>query len=716
MKHAFSKGWRSLSFSAALAALCTGACTSEGPVKETDEGDGPSAEPVAEAQQAIPITRVVPIRFIEAMSCQPGSSGCSTNTTPDVLRASVDRANVVFQDIGIKFWIKSVERYQLPKFATKNNDSYTWASVKNGTSGTTEDGLRSVFPSMTSTSYNDSADVKSTADWMSSATAFFGDPDEIAIWLVNPGTAGAQSYGQFPEHARHVVIVASNLDATDGTTSWATTHLAHEIGHFFGVRHPEAGPAGTNPLTGIDWDSSDQWDLVFCKANGGTPTRFFTSKSDFANFGCSSANVGRILQTNNCASADPFGIVSCTVDGHSYSSGDSQVDEVLWVDSTVVQNPPTSIKYGTNVMSYYSYYPVSGGGGRDTRSPSRFSSSQLAQISVYKDNNQLYTSADQAALLRSDSNVPGGGLATGLSSLRASLGTASEDLLWWSNGDLTFKNQTKPISGTNFTPVAGDFDNNGFDDIAWYDPSAGTINFWWSNGDKTFTSQNNVSVGTGFQLFSGNFDAANGDDLFFYAPGAGADKILWANGSARTFTTQAVSVSGTYTPVAGNFDGQGGDDIFWYSSSAGTANVWWAVGSTKTFTSQNNVSVGTGLTPIAGNFDGLVGTDLFWYGPGATADQIWFANDDKTFDKRSASVSGTYLPIAGDFDGDGADDIFWDAVGATTDYIWRAQWNRNTPFDTTGRASVYGTFKPVAGKFDGVWQGKNATDIFWYRQ
>lgn len=723
MRQRVSKAWGGLLFSAAVVPLLVGACMAPDPGSESSAGDEDAEsgalpeEEIGEAEQGIAITRVIPIRFVEPMSCKPGTLGCFPNANPDVLRGAVDRANTVFADAGIKFWIKSIERYFLPKFATKNQDSYSWSAVKNAPSGTTQDSLRTVFPAMESASYSDT-ETKSTGGWMQSASAFYGDPDEILIWVVDPGTDlswddRGRSYGMFPERGRHIVIVAPNLDADDGTIWWATTHLGHEIGHFFGVRHPEDGLAGTNPVTDAAWTYADQWDLLYCKASSGQPTHFFTSKADFQAYGCSQANLGRILKKSNCTSADPFGIVSCTIDGQVYSTGNANVDTLLWQDTSVVHDPPTSIRYGTNVMSYYSYYPTSGGQARDTRAPSRFSGSQLAQIAVYKDSSEVYYPEELAIILRSDLGMPAGGRLDGMASSRYLAGTAAEDMMWWSNGDLTFKNETKPISGTNYTPVSGDFDNNGFDDICWYDPATGNAWIWWSNGNKTFTAQI-FSFGAGFQIFAGNFDAVNGDDLFFYAPGSTADKILWANGN-KTFTTEAKTVSGTYTPVTGNFDGQGGDDIFWYSPSAGTVNIWWAVGSTKTFTGQNNVSVGTGFTPIAGNFDGLIGTDIFWYAPGAAADALWFSNTDKTFDVRSASVIGTYKPVAGDFNGDGADDIFWDADNATTDYIWRAVWNRSAPFDTSGRASVYGSFKAIPGKFDGTWQGKNATDIFWYR-
>lgn len=714
-----------LLFSLALTPLLALSCAAPDAGDAGSAGSGGSGgaeageEVVSEAQEAIAITRTIPIRFIEPLPCKPGTAGCNPLKTAVELGMAVDRANTVFADQGIRFWIKSVEQYHLPKFAARNSDLHLWAWVKNPPIGTTEDTLRTVFPAMTYDSYHSTLDAKSTADWMAASSAFFGEPDEIIVWLVAPGpsmpTNLTQSYTMFPEEGRHLVIVAANTIGSDQNGSYGTTHLAHELGHYFGVPHPEvATPRGRNPDTQAPWTLSDSWDLVYCAPYVGVPTRFFTSEADFNSHYCPPGFAGRILQGDgdgsNCWSDDPFGVVHCTVEGETYSSGDPEVDDVLWVDNTVPHNPPVTSRYGTNVMSYYSYYP-----SRSTRAPSRFSPSQLYQIQQYKTYEIGYDSDKFQKYTRYDGSFPVNGNLSGFMGMRPSLGTSTEDFIWWSNGDTSFKSQIKPVNGANYTPVSGDFDDNGYDDILWYSQASGNAFIWWSNGNKVFESSPLLSFGAGYSVISGDFDGVFGDDLFFYHPGA--DKMYWGNGT-RTLTlpSHPYNVTDGLIPAVGNFDNLGGDDILWYGAATGYFDVAWSGGASKTFYLQVNQWVGAGYTPIAGNFDGQGADDLFWYAPGIVQEKLWYGEGNMLFDKRTAaSMSTSYTVFAGDFDGDGGEDIFFDSETSTSDQIWRSNKNRAAPF-TAVPTTVNGAFRPIPGKFDGTWQGKNATDIFWYRK
>lgn len=673
-------------------------------------GDPSALEDTSEIGSAdgeVAITRIIPLRFVQALPCDPGP-GCSDNVSADILAGAVKRANEAFAPAGVKFWVKSNERYFMPKFAYKSSTSYDWAAVKSTALG--HDTLLDVFPNMPANAWHDTAEERTQGEWLHASAAWFADPEEIVLW-VHRGSSS--SSGAFPERGRHLRLSGGPIG-----DQWATSHLAHELGHFFGVRHPAAGLTGLDPVTDQPWTYADQWDLLYCEPTspGSYPT-FFVSREHFVSASCPS--LARITSGSNCFADDAFGRPTCTLSGHDYSAGFWGVSGVLY-DLGIAHTPPASITYGTNIMSYYSHFSWWDGSdwtSRDTRSPSRFSDSQIRMIARHaSDDVPYYASVVQDSLLTHDGQVPAGALPGATTSLRSQLGTHSEDFIYFSFGDLTFESQTEPIYGTGYEPEAGDLDGDGLDDIVWYYPGDGSLRTWFANGDRSFTHDVLPAVGGGgHTLFVGDFDGNGRDDLFFYRPGSGTDYIRWSTPGTPGYSLQATNVSGSYTPVAANFDGQHGDDILWYHAGAGVAHLWWSTG-TASFEGETHVPFGSGFSPIAGDFDGDGRGDVFWYAPGSAADRVDFGEADGSFDSHPASVHGSYLPLAGDYDGDGADDIFWDAVNHTTDYIWTGTGVRTDAFDTSARASVHGAFDPVVGKFDGVDAfGRDTSDIFWYR-
>lgn len=709
-----------LLFSLALTPLLALSCAAP---DSGDAGGGGSGgaeageEVVSEARGAVAITKTIPIRFIEAMNCKPGTAGCNSATSLDILNGSVQRANGIYAAAGVKLWVKSVERYFLPKFAERHDTKFFWYEVKSALPGSGEDSLRTVFPAMPAGAYHDIDDVKTMANWVGSAAAFYGDPDELLIWITNDGDEGANSFAWGPDQGRAVVQHAHNLVNPDN--GLATTSLAHETGHFFGLPHVWEDPGGMNPATGALWNFVDEWDLVYCMETATEPNRFYASRQEFIADNCPLPRV-RVIEMDmnwnvdgiqsNCSGTDPGGYekVVCTFGSETFESGDPQLNGMFWIDPNTPHAPPGSSKYGVNVMDYY------GNTLHDLVAPAKFSASQLARMEAYRTADITLAPGWQDVFLRDDGAVPTSGNPDGINGLRPLLGTSTEDFISWGNGgEMSFKTTTVPVSGTSYTPVSGDFDNDGFDDILWYNPTTGNAYIWWFAANKGHTSSALLSFGAGYTVLTGNFDASTGDDIFFYRPGV--DKMYWGNGT-RTLGFPSSPYQGPegYVGATGDFDGLGSDDIVWYNPVTGAIQFSWAVGSTRSFVNTTS-SITSGMKPIPGNFDGQGGTDIYWYAPGLTAEQIWFSNGNRLFDVRSSGMFTTYTVIAGDFDGDGADDIFWDAEASTNDLVWRSSKNRNAPFEAQ-LISVNGSFRPVAGKFDGTWQGKNTTDIFWYRK
>jgi len=650
----------------------------------------------ARATEKAAIRNVIPLRFVQALDCHPGLL-CRDHASADMIKESIRRANLVYADAGIKFWLKSNERHYMPEFHSKNDDNYTWSEVRHR--------LRKVFPAMPLNAYHTSQDVKTSSEWRQATTALYGDPDEVLIWVMDE-SAKHSSTGDFPHKGRALNIVAPRLwkdYGSDGGVQ-ASSHLAHELGHFFGLRHPQDANGMVDPETGHKWTYAEQWDQLYCET--GSEPIFYVSALHYEHIGCPGTLRRLYRDADYCgAGTDPFGQIYCEIGPTTYWAGSGAMKGTA-VLSGHENNPPESSAWSFNVMAWR------GDPNVDLRVPAFIPESQIHMVRQYVSYDIDFTQEVVDIILRTDGGMPAGATADGLTSRRTELGTAEEDFIWWANGDFTFASETRPISGTAYDPVSGDFDGDGFDDILWYYGPHAKGHLWWSDGDRTFTSQNHVSFVRNAQVFTGDFDGNGADDIYMYRPGSGSDYIWWSNGN-RTFTITSRSVSGHYVPVVGDFDNDNGDDIAWYYPAGGYAHFWWSDGD-KTFTSQNWVPVGDGqaYTPIAGDFDGAEGDDIVWYRPGSGQDRIWLSTSTTYFDKDDVeNVIGTYLPVAGDFDGDGRDDIYWDSVNHTMDYIWAGTGDQLDPFTTGLKASVYGDFKPVAGTFD----NNDRTDIFWYR-
>ena len=144
-------------------------------------------------------TRMVPLRIVQPLDCWIGMPGCKPNLEYEELRAVVDRANTIYAAAGIKFWIKSVEYYYIPKIYQGNATEYTWKEFRSA--AVNEDDIRSIFPNMPLDAYHDTLDKKSLGGWLAAATALYGDPDEMLVWMM---WGSGSSSGQSPINGRTV--------------------------------------------------------------------------------------------------------------------------------------------------------------------------------------------------------------------------------------------------------------------------------------------------------------------------------------------------------------------------------------------------------------------------------------------------------------------------------------------------------------------------------
>ena len=210
-------------------------------------------------------------------------------------------------------------------------------------------------------------------------------------------------------------------------------------------------------------------------------------------------------------------------------------------------------------------------------------------------------------------------------------GNGWEDIFWYSPGSgydemwyfgvdgagyLTITPVAYPVNGV-YVPVAGDFDNNGYEDIFWYGPGATAEALWKFRAGRAYTSTATAKVaGTSYRIAAGDFNRDGFDDVFWHLPGTGAEAI-WRSGPAGFVSGATATANGSYGIRSGDFNGDGFTDLYWFTTNS--AAVW--RGTATSFASQAGPVIAATARPVSGDFTGDNYDDLLAYVPGTTADR-----------------------------------------------------------------------------------------------
>lgn len=615
------------------------------------------------------VEKLIPLRFVQMLPCDPAQPTCADNAAWDWLMLAVQRANQVYRAAGIQFWIRAMDRYEMPTFAISTELSYelAWTAVR------TE--LRRAFPAISDTDYSNANKWK--ADWLRSVAALYAPASEITVWVKQGGNTGHQTW--LPEHGRSMQMSGPNLDPVNG---WPFI-FGHELGHYFGLAHSwEYNYDDSDPITLQPWLKSDSWDLVYKPGtSAGNPHVFFNSKGEAAQHEldlqliqkapckvhcagfasnckglsppCTEADCLACVNCGTCACGcgcgcgitecdscidGGAGLLTCHIgESSAYSenavNGDARLKGLAFTFAGGAMGP--------NVMSYR---------GDFRTHPYGLSDSQVQMIRKHLRWDSPLRSGPQASIY--------GG---------------------WQGTQVTLSGQRPRLGSWSHRRPADklDFDADGKRDIAiWVPPTTlggtGTFRVWLSTTGFAYYWDKALG-GLGDTPVPANYGDESGDvprtDIAVFQPGGGyyRDSPQDTNGWWRWCRTDSDALGCTMgttllygqrydVPQPGlDFDGVPPDDLSVYRPS--TAAWWWYSAGTGTQVRQIS-GANSGAVPIAGLYDCDDLADLAVYEPYAAKIQLlrsqlsWSESQKITRDldtKFIASPSGTSTARSGAF-------------------------------------------------------------------
>jgi hypothetical protein len=166
-------------------------------------------------------------------------------------------------------------------------------------------------------------------------------------------------------------------------------------------------------------------------------------------------------------------------------------------------------------------------------------------------------------------------------------------------------------------PVPADYDGDGRTDLAVYVPATvpGTTSTWFVQGSRDGVTRATPFGGGGYQPVPGDYDNDGRSDIAVYLPASAASFAQWfVLGSRGGFAQVPFGGAGSQ-PVPADYDGDGASDIAVYQPASATSFAQWSVlGSRGGF--QQTTFGGAGHVPVPQDYDNDGRADIAVYEPG----------------------------------------------------------------------------------------------------
>ncbi len=210
--------------------------------------------------------------------------------------------------------------------------------------------------------------------------------------------------------------------------------------------------------------------------------------------------------------------------------------------------------------------------------------------------------------------------------------------------------------GPSYGVVAGDFNGDGYPDLALTNQAQGTAEVLLNNGDGTFQARRSYPAGlTPQRIAVGDFNGDGVQDLVVANSGSDDVSVLLGNGDGTFQAARNLTVEGgPLSVVVGDFNGDGIPDL---AVAAGNVHVFLGNGDGTFQPVTQTFGAGYGLGVADLNGDGIPDLVTNFYGGNTVG--VLLGTGDGTF--RTAATYAfpgpTGDPALADVDGDGIPDI-----------------------------------------------------------
>ncbi len=206
-----------------------------------------------------------------------------------------------------------------------------------------------------------------------------------------------------------------------------------------------------------------------------------------------------------------------------------------------------------------------------------------------------------------------------------------------------------PWGSSGMIPVPGDYDGDGAEDQALFDP---TGNRWYVKTATAILYWALAGGGRGTTPVPGDYDGDRRADFAHYNATTGVWRII-----SPSKNTDILNTSWGYrgaVPVPGDYDGDGVSDLAVYDQAKGK---WFIRRSVGSLTLAWDVAWGTvGASPVSGDYDGDGIWDMALFRPVAGRWYIRSMAGGVIANNLAWSSAGA-TPVPGDFSGDGRSDL-----------------------------------------------------------
>jgi hypothetical protein len=229
------------------------------------------------------------------------------------------------------------------------------------------------------------------------------------------------------------------------------------------------------------------------------------------------------------------------------------------------------------------------------------------------------------------------------------------------------------VTAPTATPVAKDFNGDGFADLVWDNTSTGQLAIWLLKNGVYSSESNLPATSPSWHIAGvGDFlDNGQSDLVFENLNGQHAIWILQGGVFQSSLTLPTVPAP-WHVVGAGDFNGDGNADLVWENSTTGDRAIWFL--NQGVFVSEMSLPTTSPSWHIAGvgDFLGSGQSDLVFENTMTGQHAIWILQDGVF----QSSINLPTLPApwhimgAGDFNGDGQADLVWQNTSTGQVAIW----------------------------------------------